>query len=181
MKTLPLLIACACSMSAAAATEQTPATWQSHEMDFAFMGFTTHYSCDGLADKMRILLLAAGARADAGAAPAGCPSLDRPDPFARVHLRFATLAPVAGATGNAAPSDTVTAVWRHLTLSDHQPIELERGDCELVEQFKSAVLPKFSTRNVSDGPRCVPHEELLGQPHLSFDVLAPAPASPPPG
>ena len=30
-----------------------PGTWQSHKYTFQFLGFTSTYSCDGLADKLR--------------------------------------------------------------------------------------------------------------------------------
>ena len=39
--------------------------WQKHEYSFAYMGFTSTYSCDGLADKIKLLLITAGARQDA--------------------------------------------------------------------------------------------------------------------
>ena len=65
------------------------------------MGFTTTYSCDGLADKLRMLLLAAGARADVKSQPGACAApFGRPDKFARADLTFSTLAPAdAGAAG----------------------------------------------------------------------------------
>jgi hypothetical protein len=188
MKTLLLLVACACPL-AVAETEtaaQAPAIWQNHELDFTFMGFTSHYSCDGLADKMRLLLVTAGARPDAKATPGNCIRFDRPDPFARVHLRFATLAPISGdgpagsnaadakAAGNgAAAGETVAGSWRTVRFAEHRPYDLGAGDCELVEQFKKTVLTNFTTRNVSSGPSCLPHETTVGQPNLSFEVLAP--------
>src|ERR1700691_615662 len=62
----------------------TAGTWQKHQYSFAFMGFTTTYSCDGLADKLRRLLLAAGARKDVKSRPGACASgFGRPDKFAR--------------------------------------------------------------------------------------------------
>jgi hypothetical protein len=49
-----------------------PAVWQKHEYSFVFMGFTSTYSCDGLADKIKLLLIAAGARHDAKSQPGAC-------------------------------------------------------------------------------------------------------------
>ena len=46
--------------------------WQKHEYSFAFMGFTSTYSCDGLASKLKLLLIAAGARSDAKANAGAC-------------------------------------------------------------------------------------------------------------
>jgi hypothetical protein len=39
-----------------------PGTWQTHQLEFQFVGFTTTYSCDGLEAKLRLLLLRLGAR-----------------------------------------------------------------------------------------------------------------------
>ena len=54
----------------AAATADAPpggaGIWQKHEYSFVSMGFTSTYSCDGLADKLKRLLLAAGALAGLG-------------------------------------------------------------------------------------------------------------------
>src|SRR5216684_2991796 len=60
-----------------------PGVWQEHVYTFQFMGFTTTYSCDGLADKVKVLLLAAGARADSKSRSGVCSrSYGRPDKFA---------------------------------------------------------------------------------------------------
>ena len=70
--------------------------WQKHELSFSYFGFTSTYSCDGLADKVKILLAAAGARADATVRAGNCASgFGRPDKFARVDLSFYSLAPSA--------------------------------------------------------------------------------------
>src|SRR6202795_3344304 len=76
-----------------------PGVWQKHEYSFVFMGFTTTYSCDGLADKIKLLLIAAGARHDAKSWPGACANgFGRPDKFARADLTFYTLAPIGADT-----------------------------------------------------------------------------------
>ena len=45
----------------------SPGVWQKRQVSFVYTGFTTDYSCDGLAGKLQVLLIAAGARADAKA------------------------------------------------------------------------------------------------------------------
>jgi hypothetical protein len=71
----------------------TKGVWQKHEYRFSFFGFTTTYSCDGLADKLKLLLIAAGARMDAKSQPAACTNgFGRPDRFASAYLTFYTLA-----------------------------------------------------------------------------------------
>jgi len=159
----------------AAPTEHSPGVWQKHEYSFQYMGFTSTYSCDGLADKLRILLIAAGARADAKASPGACAAgFGRPDKFARADLSFYTLAP----DGTAAPAAAARAdgAWRPVRFAPHLPRGLQIGDCEVVEQFTSAVLPMFATRNVTNKTTCVPKQESGSDINLQFDAFVAVPA-----
>src|SRR6266852_1584972 len=91
--------------------------WQKHEYSFVFLGFTSTYSCDGLADKINVLLIAAGARHDAKSRPGACAlGFGRPDKFARADLTFYTLAPRG--PGTPAGSKQVDGVWRPVSISD---------------------------------------------------------------
>ena len=145
--------------------------WQKHEYSFRYMGFTATYSCDGLADKLKVLLIAAGARHDAVSQPGACASgFGRPDKFASATLTFYTLAP-AGAD-SPADAKQVNAVWRPVALSARSPRELALGDCEVVEQFRNSVLPMFTTRNLVNHTSCVPHQLSGSNIDLRFDSLA---------
>jgi hypothetical protein len=150
-----------------------PGAWQKHEYVFVFMGFTSTYSCDGLADQLHRLLLAAGARPDAHATPGACTApFGKPDKFARADLSFYTLAPTAAATtGKEAGAGT----WRAVRLAANSPHELGAGDCELVEQFREQVLPLFTTRNLDNHTTCVPHQLSGTTIDLKFEVFAAAP------
>ena len=151
--------------------EHQRAVWQERRYSFAFLGFTTTYSCDGLADKLRVLLLAAGARADVKARSGACANgFGRPDKFARADLTFYVLEPADGAASTGAA--VVDGVWRPVALASRQPRELGTGDCELVEQFKSNVLPLFATRNVEEHSTCVPHQLSGSVIDLRFDSLS---------
>lgn len=89
-----------------AAIAVQPGQWQQHDVTFTYSGFTSKYSCDGLADKVKLLLKAVGARADARVTSYGCSEpFGRPTEFPRVRLQFATLAPAATA-GAALPPRT---------------------------------------------------------------------------
>lgn len=172
----------ALSMSTARADESTPAAggpgiWQIHKYTFQFMGFTTTYSCDGLADKLRKLLLAAGARADVKSQPGACAApFGRPDKFARADLTFYTLAPAdAGAAG------AVNGVWQPVIFGYHSPRDLGRGDCELVEQFHSLLLPMFTTRDVVSNTTCIPYQESGSNIDLRFETFTAPPAKKQPG
>jgi hypothetical protein len=151
--------------------------WQKHEYNFAYMGFTTTYSCDGLADKVKLLLIAAGARQDAKSRAGACANgFGRPDKFARASLTFYTLAPVA--SGTSPDGKPVDAVWRPVSFAYRSPRELTTGDCELVEQFRNNVLPMFTTRNVDNHTTCVPHQESGSNISLRFESLAALPKGP---
>ncbi len=146
-------------------------TWQNHKYSFQYLGFTSTYSCDGLADKVRKLLLAAGARADAKSQPGACSAgFGVPDKFARADLNFYTLAPAdTGASGS------VTGIWRPVAFAYHSPQDLGLGDCELVEQFRTQVLPMFTTRNVIDHNTCIPHQLSGTNIDLRFETFTAPP------
>jgi hypothetical protein len=166
----------AANVSTAGESAAVAGVWQEHKYSFVFMGFTSTYSCDGLASKLKLLLIAAGARADAKAVPGGCASgFGRVDKFARADLTFHTLVPAADAPPTA-KGPSVNGTWRPVALSRYSPRDLQLGDCELVEQFKSMVLPKFTTRNLVDQTTCVPHQLSGTSFNLSFESFAaPAP------
>ena len=171
------------------------AAWQSHQYSFQYVGFTSTYSCDGLADKLKILLLAAGARADSKTRSGACAAgYGRPDKFARAELTFYTLQPLdAGVVKDlgganeqqaaivpppaAAAAKPVVAIWRPVVFAAFSPRELRVGDCELVEQFRHQVLPMMAARNVESSTTCIPHQESGSVINLKFEALAAAPAA----
>jgi hypothetical protein len=174
------LIGCAALASSTAWADspppREPGVWQKHEYSFVFMGFTSTYSCDGLADKIKLLLIAAGARPDAKSRPGACASgFGRPDKFARADLTFYTLAPGNADTPGAPHVD---GIWRPVVFADHSPRELAVGDCELIEQFRHNVVPMFSTRNIEDRTTCVPNQESGSLISLRFESFAAAPRGP---
>jgi hypothetical protein len=178
------ILAAALLMPRANSADDAPSTaapehgvWQKHEYSFAYMGFTSTYSCDGLADKIKVLLIAAGARRDATSRPGACASgFGRPDKFARADLTFYTLAPVGGTAS--ADGKPVDALWRSVKFAARSPRELGTGDCELIEQFRSNVLPMFTTRNLDNHTSCIPHQLSGSNIDLTFESLA-APAGGP--
>jgi hypothetical protein len=154
------------------------AVWQKRNYSFAFLGFTTTYSCDGLADKLKLLLLASGARADVKASAGACANgFGRPDKFARADLTFYALVPADHADpalADPAANGALDGVWHQVTLARRQPRELGTGDCELVEQFKSNVLPLLTTRNIEEHTTCIPHQDSGSVIDLKFEALAAA-------
>jgi len=168
------MFACGTAIADEPAAGAESGVWQRHEFSFEFMGFTSTYSCDGLADKLRLLLLLAGARADAQARPGACANgFGRPDRFARASLVFYTLAPGVAGSADGEPG---MGQWRPVALGIRQPFDLLAGDCELVEQFRDAVLKKmFAIRNLTDNVTCVPHQESGTVFDVRFETFAQAP------
>ena len=169
------LLSSGASLADEAAATHTPGSWQKHQYSFAFLGFTSTYSCDGLADKLKLLLLAAGARADVKSVPGACAAgFGRPDKFARADLTFYTLAPIGNDTGSV--EQAIDGIWRSVTFANRSPRELLIGDCELVEQFRDQVLKKmFATRNMVSNTTCIPYQESGSIIDLRFDSLVEAP------
>lgn len=205
-RALAIVVATACAFAAplaARAAEPAPveAVWQQHEMDFTYMGFTSLYSCDGLEDKLKRLLIAAGARRDAKVSARGCElghSYVARMPRAKLVFHTLVPAPAGAAPAPAAaaptqpppkqlgrdapklrkdppPPEPAVGTWREIEFRSRTPRWLEPGDCELVEQFRREVLPKFTTRDVVGSVRCTPYQQSVLDIRLTFSVLAPLP------
>jgi hypothetical protein len=183
------------ALAEAPAENAAPAwsVWTPKQLRFVYAGFTSHYSCDGLRDKMRAILLQLGARADLTVHPVPCSGLaGRPTEFPGVTVDMNVPVPWDAQATNAAATP-VPAHWKTVVLSTELDPLREAGDCELIEQVKARVLPLFNTRNVDYHSTCVPHQLQIGGTQLKADVLiaddqgaqrpagAPPPAAPPPG
>lgn len=170
-----ILVLAACWQPALAGDADVAAAWKRHEIEFVYMGFTTRYSCDGLRDKIKLLLRTLGARPGFEVTTWACGSPPgRVDAFPLVRMRFDALEVPAPGRGDY--DRLAVARWRTVTLSRHQPRELEAGDCELVEQFHSRVLPAFATRRLEGDINCIPHQLTGSNFDLRFDILEGVPA-----
>jgi hypothetical protein len=148
--------------------------WQKHDINFRYVGFTSIFSCEGLADQLKLLLVSAGARPDARATPGACANgAGQPDRMASARLVYYTLLP---APESAASADAVPGQWRRVALSVDHPRELKEGDCELMEQFRDEIVRKtFTTRNLAARISCVPHQVAGTRFSLEFEALGAAP------
>ena len=158
---------------AAPAAAQAPAraTWQEHEFDFTYMGFTTQYSCDGLRHKVRAVLEALGARARPEIRATGCEVGGGVALSPRVHVKVALPVPAADGADGAFAAEETTVTLAPSTLGT-----LAAGDCELVEQLREKVLPALGTEVLAERTGCVPHQLGLGRPLLQARVLRPVAA-----
>ena len=168
-----------CSSAVAqAGTDGQAAVWTAKEFRFTYQGFTTKYSCDGLQDKVRKILLELGARKDLEITRWGCAGdSGRPDPFPGVAVKMNVLEPLDSAT-SAASEPSLPAHWQNIKLRlDHNALT-EAGECELVEQVKQKILPLFATRKVDYKSTCVPHQLSPGGTQLAAEVLIADPNPP---
>lgn len=152
-----------------AAESRQAAVWNTQEVTLTYWGFTTHYSCEGLRDKLEHALLSLGARHDLTVTPYGCFGVREPESLPSVQIRVATLKaalPTATAGG-----DTVEATWKTVSLTGISG--LDSGDCELLDQIRREILPLFITRNLAARTDCIPHQESPGAA-LTVDILVPA-------
>lgn len=153
-----------------------PGKWQTHQYEFHFMGFTSIYSCGGLADKLRLLLQQLRPRNGAQVTPLCAQRYGVPDKFARAKMTFSSLVPLNEAAQGTTAEPTVPGVWLHVKWAPDRPYDLRGGDCELIEEFRDSILPMFATRRVNSQLSCIPHEDT-GTFSLSFDVFVPAAAA----
>src|SRR5437762_588859 len=67
------------------------AVWREQHLEFFYMGRTSRYSCDGLRDKVRAMLLDLGARRDLKISAAGCEDsgrVGRKSPAPSLYITF---------------------------------------------------------------------------------------------
>jgi hypothetical protein len=146
----------AASESDAARSGQIVAgAWQHHKVKFDYVGFTALFTCDGLEDHVRQVLLHIGARKDVRVTANGCPGpIGAPSRTAWVTADFYTLAPAA----DAGRADTVKARWTPLEVTPRRPNFMGDGDCELIQEMKDAITQNFSLRDVEYRTSCYPRE-----------------------
>ena len=187
-RVVPALAVCLLASSAWAADagsvsggEGQPAVWTPKELTFVYQGFTTKYSCDGLRDKVRGVLLDLGARKkDLKVQQLGCSSsAGRPDPFPGVRVKMSVLQPASGTADDKLPP--VAAHWKPVDLKLRDSFSTDSGECELVEQIRQKIVPLFASRNVDLKTNCIPHQATATRPTLKLEVLAPDDAQHPAG
>jgi len=147
---------------AAGSANTLSAVWKEQRFDFFYRGRTARYSCGGLRDKMRALLLELGARRDLKVLAIGCdetaPRLGE-DSLPNLHILFSSpVVPGAEATPPSQGARAVDARYQPFTLSSDAFRNLGIGDCELVEEFVRQILPRFATRGVKKDIACVPYQ-----------------------
>jgi hypothetical protein len=132
------------------------AVWREQQVMFIYGARTSRYSCEGLEEKLRVLLLELGARADVKVLADGCevkmPSL---------KLVFSSPALPRAPARPAHPGDlaAVDARFEQFTLTSDAFRNFTAADCELVEDFVRQVLPRLAARAVRQDIACVRYPE----------------------
>jgi hypothetical protein len=182
---LGLLVVLGSTAAVRAEDAGVQAVWTPKKLQFTYMGFTARYSCDGLSDKLKRVLLDLGARGDLKVTPTGCSGgFGRPSRFPGISATVQVLQPV-GDQSPAPDAQVIGTHWKNVVVAPKGDPLNAAGDCELTEQIKQRILPLFSTRNVDYSSTCIPNQLQVGGTRLSADVLiadpspAPAPASTP--
>jgi hypothetical protein len=173
---LALSVDSRCAMAGAADTtpgELVTGAWQHHKLTFNFYGITALYTCSGLEDHVRQILVHLGARKDLTVRATGCPgAFDTPSHNAWVNTDFYSLAPATDAGG----SETVNARWTLLEVTPHRPDFMGDGDCELIEEMKDFITKNFTLRDVQYRTDCVPREVNLDSFAIKAQALKALPA-----
>ena len=159
------------SMAAEDGAGAEQASWRHTQLTFTYFGFTSHYTCDGIEDSVRHILLMFGARKDAKVRATGCSEgMHRPSRSIWVKVEFDALTPGAAASGG----ETVAGKWMPIQVAPHQPLDMQEGDCELVEHLRGVLLQGFAFKDLEYDTRCVPHQTTLGSYSIKGKVLMPA-------
>jgi hypothetical protein len=176
------------------ASAPVQAIWKQQEITFYFQSFTTFYSCTGLENKLERIMRELGTYSDVRVRSSDCPSSVARMP--RVTLQV--IAPVEATPQALAERDKNKSVrelarrvrgksleklddldqfpaqWRRVPLSRGK-LNLEPGDCELIDELRRKVLPKLAVRIVNDDVQCSPNQLTLGQPRLEVEALVEIP------
>jgi hypothetical protein len=195
---LPTLAQAQAVAPSADVTKTVDAVWVERELSFTYMPITSHYSCDGLRDRVSWILKQLGARPGFRVTSRGCLKLQGPEAAPGVNIVAALPAPAtpellaqlaadaskrqlaARAAGKADPVDEATARFparvRRVELnSSGSHTGLQDGDCELMEQLRDRVFGPLGAAVVADRTRCVPGAVRPGAVRMTVEVLEPVP------
>jgi hypothetical protein len=187
-----LALGCASAMSAsdADADASVQAVWKVQHLSFAYRGSSTFYTCAGLQEKLRAILLNIGAREGLQLRSHRCdeqggmvrlliviesPVEATPDNVRALTEYDSRSELVARVRGEASPTPETLArfpaTWKTVSFARDRTMRLAPGDCELVRQVRREILPKLAIQIVRDGPRCSAISRPLGPPQLTVSAL----------
>lgn len=156
------------------------AVWREQHLEFFYAGRTSRYSCDGLRDKVRALLLDLGARRDLKISAIGCEDtgrMRRNSASPRLSITFSTptLPDPSVRPMHEGDLSATDARFEPFTLASDAFRNLGLGDCELVEEFSHQILPKLATRALKRDITCVPYQASGSRFLVRGEILRPLP------
>lgn len=191
-----LLLAALCGgmlspLASGAAENSAPvqATWKTQEIRYSYTGFTTAYDCNAAEDRLKAILRTLGAHEQTRVSAQGC-DFNRPSRNFFITVTAATPVPLADAPKAATNTsrdellkrlgvasqqldETFPAEWKTVALSRDRKLDLQPGDCELMQGLRDHVLPKLSVKIVSDRVECIPRQLSIQTPELTVSALVP--------
>jgi hypothetical protein len=174
----------------AANSSPVQATWKTQEIRYSYTGFTTAYNCDAAEDRIKAILRALGAHEQTKVSATGC-NFNRPSRNFFITITTATPVPVDEAPAKSAADTskedllkrlgvaatqlegTFPAEWKTVELSRNRRLDIESGDCELIEGIKDRVLPKLGVKVISSRVQCIPRQVSIQPPELTVSALMP--------
>jgi hypothetical protein len=141
------------------------AVWKEQHLNFFYMGRTSRYSCQGLRDKVRAMLLDLGARRDIRVTALGCDDAAaraRPGssgPSLNIVVSTPALPDTSAKPLHPGDLATVDARFEPFTITSDAFRNMGIADCELVEEFSRQILPKLVARNLKQDFTCVPFQQ----------------------
>lgn len=146
-----------------------PSVWEHHEANTSFFGLTSSFTCSGLEDTVKRVLLYFGARPDLKV-HASCPDRVAPVTSAVVKTDFYSLQPASSGA-----SDTVSGHWVPIDLGPgpQHPHFMGYSECELLDQFKAVLSKDFSFRGLNYHALCIPNSVSPQNFRVQGQVLKP--------
>jgi len=136
---------------AARAESVESAVWKERKVQLHYYGYTTAYTCNGLEDKVKQILVTFGARKDAKVTASGCENgTNAPSRSAWIAATFHTLQP--GAPGD--KEAPVMAKWETVELGPGRPLSMGAGECEVVDALRKTITANFTLRDTDYRANC---------------------------
>lgn len=156
-------------------TAEIEAIWKRQQISFEYRGYSTFYTCGGLRQKLRSILIGLGARDTIRLNGYACD-----DVTGRARFDIILEAPIVATEENvnalttysseqqlvarvrgdilptAADLERFPASWETVSFARNRTMRLDPGDCELVEQLLRSILPRLSVQIVDNSVRCSP-------------------------
>lgn len=174
----------------AADETMVPARWKVQEIRYSYMGFTTAYDCDAAANKIEAILETLGAHPSTRVRATGCPT-NRPSRHFFVTVTAAVPVPAAEFEQTQAEKsreellerlgvkpdfldEEFIASWKSVELHKQRRLNIEPGDCELMEGVRDHVLPKLGMKIEEQRIVCTPNQPTVQPPQLRVAALVKA-------